>query len=216
MYSRFIAISLAALTLAACSNGMQRRAPFSTGPAPNRTVTSEQLTPPPDSQTARVDNRTQQDLYQQQLAQQQAAQQQQQQGMYPQGYPQNSDPQAQQQPQTQQQTQVAAANSGPQPSSVATTVAAPKKEDVLGQWTIADSFSSCQLNVSLTGWSGGYRASTRNCTSEELKKIGAWNIEGNSVVLKDQSGAQVAVLSRKSERRFDGSLSAGGAVALLR
>ncbi len=104
----------------------------------------------------------------------------------------------------------------PQPSPVATTVTPPKREDVLGQWTIADATSSCQLNVSLTGWSGGYRASTRNCTSEDLKKIGAWNIEGNNVVLKDQGGAQIAVLSRSSERRFDGRLVSGGAVALMR
>lgn len=106
--------------------------------------------------------------------------------------------------------------SAQQPSSVATTGAPPAKEDLLGQWTIADSTSSCQLNVSLTGWSGGYRASTRNCTSEELKKIGAWNIEGSNVVLKDQAGQPLAALARTGERRFDGSLAIGGAVAILR
>ena len=112
--------------------------------------------------------------------------------------------------------QVAGTPQAAQPSPVATTVTPPRREDVLGQWTIADASSSCQLNVSLTGWSGDYRASTRNCASDDLKKISAWNIEGNNVVLKDQGGAQVALLSRSSERRFDGLLVSGGAVALMR
>lgn len=168
--------------------------------APTAPVTSEQLAPPPDSQTAQISNPGQSG-YQQPGYQQPG---------YQQPYPQQpGDP-------NQPQTQMAATAQQPQVSSVATTVAPPQKEDVLGQWRIADSFSTCQLNVSLTGWSGGYRASTRNCTSEQLQKIGAWNIEGNNVVLKDQSGQQIAVLARTGERRFDGALSAGGGVAMLR
>ena len=203
---------------------MSRRAPISMNPAPAEPVTSEQLAPPPGSQQSSVQ---QQGGYPQggyQGDYQTASQ-----GGYP-GYDQQGGYQQQggfqgrgdassrivtSQPNNPYQQQPAQP-AQPAPSAVATAVAPPAKEDVLGQWTIADASSSCQLNVSLTGWNGGYRASTRNCTSEELKRVGAWNIEGNNVVLKDQGGKQVAVLARSNDRRFDGALAIGGPVAMLR
>ncbi|MEO1161826.1 MAG: AprI/Inh family metalloprotease inhibitor [Pseudomonadota bacterium] len=119
------------------------------------------------------------------------------------------------QAQTQAQAQLPA-QAQTQLQQAAASAAPPTQQELLGQWTIADNIVQCQLNVSLTGWQGGYRASTRNCHGSELKQVGAWNISGNQVILKTQDGAQLAVLRRTGPRRFDGALAAGGPVAMLR
>ena len=62
------------------------------------------------------------------------------------------------------------------------------RTDLLGGWTIASSGDSCQLFMTLTSWTGGYRASTRGCASEQLKSISAWNLNGSQVVLAGQGG----------------------------
>lgn len=117
--------------------------------------------------------------------------------------------------QTQTQAQLPA-QAQAQLQHAAASAAPPTQEELLGQWTIADNVVQCQLNVSLTGWQGGYRASTRNCHGSELKEVGAWNISGSQIILKTQDGAQLAVLRRTGPRRYDGALSAGGPVAMLR
>ena len=119
------------------------------------------------------------------------------------------------QAQTQAQAQLPA-QAQAQLQQAAVSAAPPTQEELLGQWTIADNVVQCQLNVSLTGWQGGYRASTRNCHGSELKEVGAWNISGSQIILKTQDGAQLAVLRRTGPRRYDGALSAGGPVAMLR
>lgn len=91
-----------------------------------------------------------------------------------------------------------------------------EKTDVLGQWTIAAAATSCPAFVTLTGWNGGFRASTRNCSDPELSKVGAWNIENNQVVLKDINGAPLAVMNRTGATRFDGQFSDGTPVSLVR
>jgi hypothetical protein len=83
------------------------------------------------------------------------------------------------------------------------------RTDLLGGWTIASSGDSCQLFMTLTSWTGGYRASTRGCSSAALKSISAWNLEGKQVVLAGSGGAPVARLSSAGGNRFDGQL--GGA-----
>ncbi len=56
-------------------------------------------------------------------------------------------------------------------AAVAVAPAAPAaagpvgRTDLLGGWTIASSGNSCQLFMTLTSWTGGYRASTRGCAS---------------------------------------------------
>src|SRR5262249_18254847 len=52
------------------------------------------------------------------------------------------------------------------------------RTDLLGGWTIASGGDSCQLFMTLTSWTGGYRASTRGCSNGTLKSISAWNLEG--------------------------------------
>ena len=92
----------------------------------------------------------------------------------------------------------------------------PTKEQVLGQWALAGPGDSCQLFVTLTGWTGGYRASTRGCSSPEMTSIGAWNIEGNLVVLKDNEGNPVARLAKGGATQYNGRLDLGGAVSMSR
>ncbi len=60
------------------------------------------------------------------------------------------------------------------------------RTDLLGGWTITSGNDSCQLFMTLTSWTGGYRASTRGCTTNLLKSI---------------SGVEPAGRQRDSRRR---------------
>jgi hypothetical protein len=90
------------------------------------------------------------------------------------------------------------------------------RTDLLGGWTIAASGDSCQLFMTLTSWTGGYRASTRGCTSAELNSISAWNLNGSQVVLAGQGGSPVATLQSAGGTRFDGQTAGGGPVSFYR
>ncbi|MCP4384091.1 MAG: AprI/Inh family metalloprotease inhibitor [Hyphomicrobiales bacterium] len=90
------------------------------------------------------------------------------------------------------------------------------RTDLLGGWTIASSGESCQLFMTLTSWTGGYRASTRGCSSDTLKSISAWNLQGQQVVLAGQGGSPVARLQSSGGSRFDGATEGGGSVAFYR
>lgn len=79
-----------------------------------------------------------------------------------------------------------------------------RRPELSGGWTLASAGESCQLFMSLTTWSGGYRANTRGCASDELKSVGAWDLSGQTVVLKDASGSPVARLSSTAPARFSG------------
>jgi hypothetical protein len=78
------------------------------------------------------------------------------------------------------------------------------RTDLLGGWTITSAGDSCQLFMTLTSWTGGYRASTRGCTTDLLKSISAWNLQGAEVVLAGQGGSPVARLASSGPNRFDG------------
>lgn len=82
------------------------------------------------------------------------------------------------------------------------------RTDLLGGWTINSGTEQCQLFMTLTTWSGGYRASTRGCTTPQLSTISAWNLEGTQVVLAGEGGAPVARLNASTENRFDGQIMA--------
>jgi hypothetical protein len=90
------------------------------------------------------------------------------------------------------------------------------RTDLLGGWTITSSGDSCQLFMTLTSWTGGYRASTRGCSSDVLKSISAWNLQGTQVVLAGQGGTPVAHLSPAGSNRFDGQTGQGSAVTFFR
>jgi len=85
------------------------------------------------------------------------------------------------------------------------------RTDLLGGWTITSAGDSCQLFMTLTSWTGGYRASTRGCASDLLKSISAWNLQGNQVILAGQGGTPLARLQSAGNNRFDGSAVSGAA-----
>jgi hypothetical protein len=90
------------------------------------------------------------------------------------------------------------------------------RTDLLGGWTIVSSGDSCQLFMTLTSWTGGYRASTRGCNSDVLKSISAWNLNGAQVVLAGNGGSPVATLAASGSTRFDGQTGQGAAVSFYR
>ena len=102
------------------------------------------------------------------------------------------------------------------PPAGATGGGALGRTDLLGGWTIASSGDSCQLFMTLTSWTGGYRASTRGCSTDVLKSISAWNLNGKQVVLAGSGGSPVATLFSSGNTRFDGQTGQGAAVSFYR
>ncbi|MEJ0011113.1 MAG: AprI/Inh family metalloprotease inhibitor [Bauldia sp.] len=105
----------------------------------------------------------------------------------------------------------------PPPGSVTTTASTGSgvdgglgRTDLLGGWTITSGNDSCQLFMTLTSWTGGYRASTRGCTTNLLKSISAWNLQGSNVVLAGAAGAPVVTLASSGNNRFDGQANGQG------
>jgi hypothetical protein len=90
------------------------------------------------------------------------------------------------------------------------------RTDLLGGWTINAAGDSCQLFMTLTTWSGGYRASTRGCTNPAIQKISAWNLEGRQIQLLDDSNATVARLYAASKTQYNGQTEGGGPVTVTR
>jgi len=105
---------------------------------------------------------------------------------------------------------------------IETASAAPDKglavgrTDLLGSWKMTSSSDSCQLSMSLTTWAGGYRASSRGCTSPDLQKISAWELSGKQVTLKGSDGSVAATLTSAGPERFSGSTASRQPVALSR
>lgn len=90
------------------------------------------------------------------------------------------------------------------------------RTDLLGGWKINAAGDSCQLFMTLTTWAGGYRASTRGCSSATLQGISAWNMEGSQVQLLNDSGSTVARLYPSSRTQFSGQTEGGGPVTVIR
>lgn len=116
-------------------------------------------------------------------------------------------------------TQVGAVDGGAAPAPMTAPAgggASIGRTDLLGGWTVASASDTCQLFMSLTSWSGGYRATTRGCGSETLQGISAWNLEGQQVSLLNDSGSTVARLTAISKTQFSGQTTAGEAVSVSR
>ncbi|MCX5494323.1 AprI/Inh family metalloprotease inhibitor [Kaistia dalseonensis] len=90
------------------------------------------------------------------------------------------------------------------------------RTDLLGGWTLTSGSESCQLFMTLTSWTGGYRASTRGCQSPTLKSISAWSLSGSNVVLSGNGGAPVANLSSAGGNRFNGQTTSSQPVSFYR
>ena len=89
------------------------------------------------------------------------------------------------------------------------------RNELLGAWTVSSGGANCQIFLTLTKWSGGYRAASRACPGN-LKSVQAWDVKGKQVVLVNQSGATAATLFRSADSRYDGSTSSGSAISLSR
>lgn len=91
-----------------------------------------------------------------------------------------------------------------------------ERSDLLGGWGVTSAGETCQLFMTLTTWTGGYRASTRGCTGDELSTVSAWDLTGKQIVLKNGDGANVATLLATEENRFNGATVAGRAISVYR
>ena len=89
------------------------------------------------------------------------------------------------------------------------------REALLGTWQTSVDDGSCQVALSLTQWSGGYRAASLRCPGPAAS-IASWDVTGNQVVLNDRDGNAVARLYKAGDQRYDGRLSAGGSISLSR
>lgn len=102
-------------------------------------------------------------------------------------------------------------------ATVPTGGVAVGRTDLLGGWAISSGGETCQLFMSLTQWTGGYRASTRGCNSPTLAGISAWDLADNTVTLKSgEGGGTVATLAATEQTRFNGATSEGAAITVSR
>lgn len=116
-----------------------------------------------------------------------------------------------------QASQIASNNGGSGTIAIAGGGRQISRTDLLGAWTLASGAEQCRLNVNLTNWTGGYRASSRGCQSSNLQRINAWKLVGNQVVLLAEDGATELVrLNSTTPSRFDGQSSSGQAVSVFR
>lgn len=104
----------------------------------------------------------------------------------------------------QQNTQVAAVSKP-----------ALSRNSVLGAYKVTTDGGNCQIILSLTKWSGGYRAASRGCPGR-VADVSAWDVSGSQVVLKDGSGSNVANLSSSGDSRYEGRTTGGQSISLYR
>jgi len=89
------------------------------------------------------------------------------------------------------------------------------REALIGRWSAGSGGSTCDVFLSLTKWTGGYRAASRGCVGNAAA-IAAWDVQGKQVILADSSGNQIARLYQSANERYDGSTSSGQSISLSR
>lgn len=89
------------------------------------------------------------------------------------------------------------------------------REALIGRWSAGTGGTSCDVFLSLTKWTGGYRAASRGCVGAAAS-ISAWDVQGKQVILSDSSGNQVARLYQSANERYDGSTASGQSISLSR
>ncbi|WP_306258872.1 protease inhibitor Inh/omp19 family protein [Pararhizobium sp. IMCC21322] len=110
----------------------------------------------------------------------------------------------------------APAATAPQPIQPTASAVQLSRADMLGAWQLASTADTCQLFMTLTTWTGGYRATTKGCNSVELANVTAWDLQNNQVVLVGATGSQVASLSPAGGNRFSGQTKGGAPVSVSR
>ncbi|PTW62962.1 protease inhibitor Inh [Breoghania corrubedonensis] len=117
-------------------------------------------------------------------------------------------------------TDMASANpgDGAAPTQPAPPAGAPEigRTELLGGWTIASGGNACKLFMTLTTWSGGYRANTQGCGGPPLGAISAWDLNGSQIILKDGDGTQLATLYKSGTERYDGRTGSGQPITVSR
>ena len=89
-------------------------------------------------------------------------------------------------------------------------------DGIAGGWTLSSQGESCQLFLSTTPWTGGFRASLRGCPAADIAAVNAWRIDGNRLVLLDGNGMQLAELRATSAERLLGRGRGGNAIDIFR
>ena len=112
-----------------------------------------------------------------------------------------------------------AAPTAPDPTAAPQVAAAnaPEltREALIGRWSAGTGGTTCDVFLSLTKWTGGYRAASRGCVGAAAS-ITAWDVQGKQVILADSNGNQVARLYQSANERYDGSTSTGQPISLSR
>ena len=90
------------------------------------------------------------------------------------------------------------------------------RADLLGGWKVTAGNDNCQLFMSLTGWAGGYRATTRGCSANPLVAVQAWSLNGEEVALLNGSGETVVRLIAAEKTRLNGRTGDGLGVLVFR
>lgn len=90
------------------------------------------------------------------------------------------------------------------------------RTDLLGGWKVAAGSDNCELFMSLTGWAGGYRATTKGCASAVLTNVQAWNVEDREVILVSGNAETVARLYATAKDRFNGQTNDGIGITIFR
>ena len=89
------------------------------------------------------------------------------------------------------------------------------REALIGRWSAGTGGTTCDVFLSLTKWTGGYRAASRGCVGNSAA-IAAWDVQGKQVILADSSGNQIARLYQSANERYDGSTTSGSSISLSR
>lgn len=90
------------------------------------------------------------------------------------------------------------------------------RTELLGGWRVASGSDNCQVFMNLTSWAGGYRAISKGCSSPDLQKISAWDLQGKTVTLKGADGSTVATLVGAGGEKFTGRTSSSLPITLSR
>jgi Protease inhibitor Inh len=89
------------------------------------------------------------------------------------------------------------------------------KEQLVGNWRVANGGTSCDMFLTLTNLGGGSRGGTRRCVGP-LTTMGAWDVANKQLLLKDRDGNVIGTLYKTADNQFSGSTSSGQPISLSR
>lgn len=90
------------------------------------------------------------------------------------------------------------------------------RAELLGVWKVTSGNDNCELFMSLTSWSGGYRAITKGCSAPDLAAVQAWSLHGQEIALLGRSGDAVVRLTATEKTRLNGKTDDGQSILVFR